>query len=126
VSPSGRTAQLFGITFPSGATGTWLETFEPNNPDAGVTGTQLPFAPAGTALLDRVMAVRSFGGGLVVSAPAGVRADVLDPSGAVLESLPLANGAGTGSLANPAAASRVRILDGAGGVVAETAIIQAD
>jgi hypothetical protein len=119
---SGRQAQLFGITFPSGATGMWLETFVANNPDIGVMGLELPFAPAGTALLDRVIAVRAIGG-LVVSAPSGVRADVLDASGTVLDSLPLANGAGTGALTNPDASTSVRIVDGAGDVVAETPIV---
>jgi hypothetical protein len=122
---SGRNAQLFGITFPSGATGMWLETFVPTNPDVGVMGVDLPFAPAGTALLDRVFAARTLGG-LVVTAPSGVRADVLDASGAVLESLALTNGGGTGDLADPQSAASVRILDDTGAIVASTEIFRVD
>lgn len=123
--PLGRWARIFGVTFPSGATGMWLETFVPDDPDAGVIGTTLPFAPAGTALLDRVLAAETLGG-LVVSAPSGVRAEVLDASGAVLESLPLTNGAGTGNLSSPPSAASVRILDGTGAVVASTEIIRVE
>ena len=122
---SRHSAELVGITFPSGATGMWLTTYEPGNPDSGLTGTQLPFAPAGTDLLDRVVAVRALGG-LVVSAPSGARADVMDASGAVVDSLPLVDGAGTGELADPRAAASVRIVDGAGGVVAEVPIEAVD
>jgi hypothetical protein len=115
---SRHSVELLGITFPSGATGLWLTTFEPADPDDGTTGTQLPHAPAGTDLLERVVAVRT-AGGLVVSAPSGIRVDVLDASGVVLESLPLTGGAGTGALADPAAAVDFRVVDGAGNVVAE-------
>ena len=116
-----RSAALVGVTFPSGATGMWLATYDPRNPGAGSVHLTLPSGPAGTDLLDRVVAVGE-GGGLVVSAPDGVRADVLDASGAVLESLPMVDGAGTWPLRDPEAASSVRIVDEAGDTVAELPI----
>jgi hypothetical protein len=116
-----RSAVLVGVTFPSGATGMWLATYDPRNPGAGSVHILLPFGPAGTDLLDRVVAVGE-GGGLVVSAPDGVRADVLDTSGSVLESLPMVDGAGTWPLRDPEAASSVRIVDEAGDTVAELPI----
>jgi hypothetical protein len=116
-----RSAALVGMTFPSGATGMWLATYDPRNPDAGSVHIELPFGPAGTDLLDRVVAVGE-GGGLVVSAPDGVRADVLDASGALLESLPMVDGAGTWPLSDPEAAASVRIVDEAGDTVAELPI----
>jgi hypothetical protein len=61
-------------------------------------------------------------GGLVVTAPVGVRVDVLDASGALVESHPLRDGAGTADLAAPDASVTARIVDAAGGVVAETSI----
>ncbi len=107
-----RVGELVGITFPSGATGLWLTTYGSDNPDTGdnsVTGIQLPFGPAGTDLLDRVVAVRT-DGGLVVSAPSGVRADVLDAAGSVVDTVPLREGGGTGPLTDSTGTS-VRILD---------------
>jgi hypothetical protein len=116
-----RAAELVGITFPSGATGLWLTTYEPTNPDSGMTGLELPFGAAGTDLLDRIVAAETLGG-LVVSAPDGVRADVLDARGAVLQTVPLSDGAGTGQLSDPTASSKVRIVDASGDVVAEVPI----
>jgi hypothetical protein len=116
-----RSAYLLGITFPSGATGLVLTTYQPGNPAGGSTGSELPYAAAGTDLLDRVV-VAGVSGGLLVSAPDGVRADVLDAAGTVLQSVPLTSGAGTGDLADAPAAATVRIVDRAGNVVAETPI----
>ncbi len=118
---SRHSVELLGITFPSGATGLWLTTYEPADPDEGMMGTQLPYAPAGTDLLDRVVAVRTIGG-LVVSAPSGVRFDVVDASGVAVQSIPLIDGSGTGALNDPATAEGFRIVDGAGDVVAEGSI----
>ena len=118
-----RVGELVGITFPSGATGLWLTTYGSDNPDTGdnsVTGIQLPFGPAGTDLLDRVVAVRT-DGGLVVSAPSGVRADVLDAAGSAVDTVPLREGGGTGPLTDSTGTS-VRIVDGSGNVVAEAPI----
>ena len=106
-----QAGQLVGITFPSGATGVWLTTYEPGNPDSGTMGYEPMFAAAGTDVIDRVVAVRTLGG-LLVSAPFGVRADVLDVDGTVLESLPLTQGAGTGDLSDSPSAVTVRIVDG--------------
>ena len=116
-----RSAALVGVTLPSGATGMWLTTYDPRNPGGGSVQIDLPFGPAGTDVLDRVVAVGE-AGGLVVSAPDGVRADVLDSSGAVLESLPMVDGSGTWPLRDPQAASSVRIVDEAGDAVAEVLI----
>jgi hypothetical protein len=120
----GHAVELVGLTFPSGATGMWLRIYQPTNPDRGLTGVQLPFAPAGTDLLDRVVAFRTHGG-LVVSAPEGARADVLDAAGTLLESVPLTAGGGAAPLTEPVGAS-VRIVDADGGVVAEVPIEQVD
>ena len=113
-----RSAVLVGVTLPSGSTGMWLVTYDPRNPEIGFVQITLPAGPAGTDPLDRVVAVAE-GSGLVVSAPDGVRADVLDASGAVLESLPMVDGSGTWPLPEPEAAFAVRIVDEAGDVVAE-------
>jgi hypothetical protein len=113
---------LYGMTHPSGATSTWLITYAPDRPDAGATTMQFPPAPAGTALLDRVIAVEAMAG-ILVSAPSGVAAQVLDASGAVLTTVPLERGAGTASSVGAPAGTTVRILDADGGVVAETQLV---
>jgi hypothetical protein len=116
-----RSAALVGATFPSGATGVWLATYDPRHPDGGSVQIELPFDAAGTELLDRVVVIGE-ADGLVVSAPDGVRADVLGASGAVVESLPLMEGAGTAPLEEPEGARSVRIVDDNGGTVAEVPI----
>ncbi len=97
------TTELTGITFPSGATTMLLVTYAPQGPYT-LEGTnltiELPIEPAGTPLLDRVVAL-GLDGGLAVTAPDGVEAEVLDGDGAVLETLPLQNGGGIGPLARP-------------------------
>jgi hypothetical protein len=117
----GQYGELYGMTHPSGATSTWLLTYAPALPDHGAQIYEGPLAPAGTALLDRVIAVRAMNG-LLVSAPAGVGAQVLDTAGAVLTTVPLEGGAGTGSLDEPAAAASVRIVDGDGDVLGEAPV----
>ncbi len=115
-------AWLLGLTFPSGATGLVIEAERAPLGDGSITGYSytLPFEPAGTALLDRVVVVRVLGG-VVVSAPAtAVTAEFHDPQGTVLGSLPLDQGAGTGPL--PFAAETARLLTGDGSVVAEVPI----
>jgi hypothetical protein len=62
--------------------------------------------------------------GLLVSAPDGAEAEVLDRAGVVLTTIPLTQGAGTGPMNNPAA-SKVRILDAAGNVVGEGPLTRA-
>ena len=105
-----------------------LVTYAPQGPYTleGMNITvELPIEPAGTPLLDRVAAV-GLDGGLAVTGPDGVEAEVLDGDGAALETLPLQNGGGIGPLAHPDEAHRVRVLDTDGGVVAEAEIIRVD
>jgi hypothetical protein len=120
---SDNTAVLVGVTLPSGASLTAWMTYrgEPNSAE-GVSGTygMMRPAPAGTPLLERVIAVPAAGSpALVVSGPsAGVTAEVLDGTGALLATLPLVDGAGTGPHA-PRPAASVRIRDADGAVIAE-------
>jgi hypothetical protein len=117
--------QLIGATFPSGATIAWIETYSTERPGEGASLWELPGGPAGTALLDRVLAVRVLGG-LMVSAPSGVSAQAVDARGTVLATIPLRQGGGAGPLVNAGGATRVRVLDAAGGVVVETPITEPD
>lgn len=80
--------ELYGVTHPSGATELWVVTYASEQPEAGGQWFNVPPAPAGTALLDRVIAVRELDG-LLVSAPAGARAEVLDASGNVIAEAPI-------------------------------------
>jgi hypothetical protein len=118
VARGGRSGVLMGMTFPSGATGTWVGTWVSGNPDAGVSIYDISIEPAGTPLLDQVIAVRAMVG-VMVSSPSGVAAQVLDAEGTVLDTLPLVDGAGTGPLSEAGAARTVRLLDARGAVVAE-------
>ena len=116
-------AWLVGVTFPSGATGVQLEAETAEGTGMAGYSYRLPHGPAGTALLDRVVVVRALGG-ILVSAPAtAVTAEVLDARGAVLGSLPLEQGAGTGPLAADATTARLVAADGT--VVAEVPIERA-
>jgi hypothetical protein len=117
----GQYGVLIGMSFPSGATGTWLMTYTPADPQATSMRAELPHAPAGTALLDRVIAVRAMAG-VLVSAPTGARAEVLDATGTVRDTIPLLNGSGTGPLSSPDAATTVRVLDSRGVLVGETSL----
>jgi hypothetical protein len=117
----GQYGELYGMTHPSGATSTWLLTYPPGRSESGTTIHELPPAAAGTALLDRVIALRAMAG-LMVSAPAGVRAQLLDAAGVVLGEFPLVGGAGTGGPDGGAGATTVRILDGGGDVLAEAPV----
>jgi hypothetical protein len=120
-----RYGELYGMTHPSGATTTWLMTYSTGGPDTGVTSMQFSSAPAGTALLDRVIAVQA-DAGVLVSAPAGVQAQVLDAAGAVLVTVPLERGAGTAPYNGRQEGVTVRVLDGAGDVLAETTLTGMD
>jgi hypothetical protein len=112
---------LLGMTFPSGATGLWLMTYDADDVRTISSITELGFQRAGGELLDQVFAVR-FPAGFLVSAPSGVRADVLDENGALLGGLALTDGAGGGTVPQPYDARSVRILDAAGDVVGEAQI----
>ena len=116
-SRTGQYGELYGMTHPSGATELWLVTYLPSRADSGSQIFRFPPAPVGQALMDRVIAVSAMAG-LLVSAPEGGEAQVLDPSGAVLTTIALTQGAGTGPMNDPLA-SKVRILDAAGNVVGE-------
>jgi hypothetical protein len=115
----GTYGELYGFTFPSGAIDIWAVTYTPGRTDTSSQQFELTL-PAGEALLDRVIAVQ-VSAGLMVSAPAGVTAEALDASGAVLTTVLLDRGAGTGPLNDPRAVT-VRVRDAAGAVVAEVPI----
>ena len=123
-APGGQYGELYGMTHPSGATEIWLTTYLPSRADAGFAVSRFPPAPVGQALMERVVAVSAMAG-LLVSAPEGAEAQVLDRAGAVLTTIALTQGAGVGPMNHPDA-SRVRILDAAGGVVAEGPVTRAD
>jgi hypothetical protein len=118
----GTYGELYGMTHPSGATSTWVVTYSPADPDSGSSLATFPPAPAGTALLDRVLAVQAMAG-LLVSAPDGVEAQVVDDSGAVLLTVPLERGAGTAPFNDQRYGRTVRILDATGAVLAETPLV---
>src|SRR3569833_3893669 len=109
VGDAGDQAELVGATLPSGATVAWLAVagIGPGVPLIRVVRTAP--APAGTALLDRVIAVPAGwavsrlplppgsgpAGWLVVSAPrAGTTAEALAVNGQRLAAFPLVAGAG--------------------------------
>ena len=110
--------ELYGMTHPSGATTTWLISYSPGNRSGGVTTMMSPAVPAGTSLLDQVVAVQALAG-VIVSAPTGARAEVLDADGGLLVGVPLDQGAGTAPYNGQREAASIRILDGAGNVVTE-------
>ena len=114
---TGQYGELYGMTHPSGATEIWLVTYVRSRADASAQIFRFPPAPVGQALMDRVIAVSAMAG-LLVSAPEGVQAQVLDPAGTMLTTIPLTQGAGTGPMNDPAA-SKVRVLDAAGNVVGQ-------
>ena len=129
VAPGSTTsAVLVGVTFPSGATTTHLVVHWGSS--EGMTSMNvLPDpAPAGTALLDRVIAIAT-PNALVVSGPsAGVTAEAYRADGTLLTAVPLDEGAGLAPLAPPspsiAPLATVRILDAGGGLVAEVPVEQ--
>jgi hypothetical protein len=112
------------VTFPSGATAAYVGTDESEGGSVeGYVGTT-SIAPGGTALADRVFAVR-LADVLVVSGPrAGVVAEVRTATGALLSALPLSDGAGAGQLPDPAGRS-VRILDLSGALVGSAPVEEA-
>ncbi|MCV2490072.1 hypothetical protein OF117_11935 [Geodermatophilus sp. YIM 151500] len=128
--PGESSVALLGVTFPSGATGAWLASYTVRGGtspvDAG--GTSLSwyataFAPAGTPVDDRLLAVPVDGSWLVVSGPQeAVAAEVVDRRGTVVGVLPLRSGAGSGALPEgvllPVEDRSVRLLDAGGSVVA--------
>ena len=120
---------LFGMTFPSDATGVWLLSYERDRQGWNSTLGRLPHAPAGTALGDRLVSVPSDGVRIVIAAPGGaVRAQVLSDEGEELGSVDLVDGGYVGPVPGGAfapstnGAATVRALDASGAVVAEEPI----
>jgi hypothetical protein len=119
-------AVLIGLTFPSGATGVWLLTYE-KKPDGWSSRLgRLPHAPAGTSVEERLVAVPVDGAHLALHAPAAaVRAQVLTAEGTVLGSVDLVDGGYVGEVPGDTfapgtdGAAAVRALDAEGRTVAE-------
>ena len=123
----GGAAVLVGATMPSGATVASLSIEGGSGDPIGGRLSTTP-APAGRALLDRLVAVwaapravtaRPYGTGtIVISGPrAGTVVEALGADGRTLTSAPLAEGAGVVAL--PAVSIAVRIRDARGVVLAE-------
>ena len=119
-------AVLLGLTFPSGATGTWLLSYEITEHGGSSSLGRLAHAPAGTALEDRLVAMPASAGYLALRAPDGaVRAEVLTEGGEVLGTVQLTDGSSVGEVPGGTfapstdGAARVRALDASGDVVAE-------
>jgi hypothetical protein len=117
---------LLGMTFPSGATGVWLLTYELSEYGGSSSVARLPHAPAGTALEDRLVSVPAGGHQIALHAPeSAVRAEVLTAEGAVLGSVELLDGSYVGEVPGGSfapstdGAATVRALDATGSVVAE-------
>jgi hypothetical protein len=131
VGPGSRTsALLVGVTFPSGATTVSLSTQWGIHEQAmtNSTATVEP-APAGTPLLDRLIAVATSNVVAVSGPSTGVTAQLYGADGTLVTTLPLVDGAGMGLLVPPSATpaprlSTVRVLDGQGAVVAESPVEQ--
>jgi hypothetical protein len=124
VGGAGDQAVLVGATLPSGATVAWLGVAGSGPGDPVIRVVRTVPAPAGTALLDRVIAVPAGWavsrlplppgsgppGWLVVSGPrAGTTAEALDADGDLLASFPLVAGAGVGAV--PPGTAGIRVLD---------------
>jgi hypothetical protein len=118
---------LVGVTFPSGATTTSFAVYWGPD-DGGMTTTSMALdpAPAGTALLDRLIAIAS-STVVTVSGPfAGVTAELYRDDGALYMTVPLVDGAGSAPRA-PSSGGRittVRVLDADGNVLAESTVEQ--
>ncbi|UOX99813.1 hypothetical protein [Blastococcus sp. PRF04-17] len=120
------TSALIGVTLPSGATAALVIGYHPYTGAAGSSQVSTlniaAPAPPGTNLLDRVIAVNGAemdGDWIAVSAPrSGVVAELLLEDGTVVGTIPLENGAGSGSLPyGPPLPQHVRVLDADGAVV---------
>jgi hypothetical protein len=135
VGDTGDRAILVGATMLSGATVAWLGVGGPGHASLRTVAT-LP-APAGTAVLDRVVAAPAGWavsrlplppgdgppGWLVISAPrTGTTAQVLDPGGDPLATLPLVAGAGVAPV--PPGTTTVRVLDADGAEVSRSPVAE--
>jgi hypothetical protein len=137
VGDSGDQAVLVGVTMPTGATVAWLGVAGdgPGHPLIRVVRT-VP-AAAGTALVDRVIAVpvgwavsrlplppgAGPPGWLVISGPrAGTTAEILSTAGKRVAVLPLVGGAGVGPV--PSDTAGVRVLDASGAALGQAPLAQ--
>jgi hypothetical protein len=125
----GERIVLFGATFPSGATGAWLLTYQLRADGWDSSLGRLPHAPAGTPLEDRLIAVPVDGFRLALAAPEGaVRAEVLTTRGEVIGGVDLDGGSYVGEVPGGSfapgtgGAAKVRALDAAGRTLAEVPI----
>lgn len=132
VEPGSRTSVLLvGVTFPSGATTAQLSTYWRAVATEGgtTTSTSLDPAPAGAALLDRLIAVATSTTVTISGPSTGVEAQFYAADGTLVTTVPLVDGAGIGPLLPPSATpaprlATVRVLDGQGAVVAESPVEQ--
>jgi hypothetical protein len=88
----GKRIILFGLTFPSGATGVWLQTVD-QDPDgwSNMLG-RLPHAPAGTPLDERLVAAdvgEVPGGSFPLRTDGGLSVRALDASGHTVAEAPV-------------------------------------
>jgi hypothetical protein len=117
---------LVGATFPSGATTVAQVIIWGSSDSASGLASQVALtevAPAGTELLDRVLAVPSSVPGaylLTVSGPtAAVLAEAYSLDGSLIMRLPLTAGAGTTAVTAPMDGLTVHLFDGRGSLLAE-------
>jgi hypothetical protein len=137
VGDLGDQAVLVGATLPSGATVAWLGVVGAGPGDPLIRIVPTVPAAAGTALLDRVLAVPAGWavsrlplppgdgppGWLVISGPrTGTAAQVLGPQDDLLATLPLVDGAGVGPV--PPGTTTVRVLDADGAEVGRAPVAQ--
>ena len=124
---SSTSAILVGVTFPSGATTTHLTTYW--GASGGMTSESFwaEPAPAGTALLDRIIAVASSNALTVSGPPEGAMVEVYLADGTPFTTMPLVAGTGIGPLPPPGPPrspeiARIRILDAKGSFVTEAPV----
>jgi hypothetical protein len=120
---STTTVVLVGVTFPSGATATHLMTYWGGPESMSSMSVMRDPVPAGTALLDQVIAIATTNA-LTVSAPSrGAVAETYRTDGTLLTTVPLVDGVGIVPLAPPTAdLATVRVLDARGALVAEVPV----
>jgi hypothetical protein len=119
---STTTVVLVGVTFPSGATATHLSTYWGGSEGMTSMTVMSDPVPAGTALLDQVLAIATTNS-LTVSGPTtGSVAEAYRADGTLLTMVPLTDGWGVVPLAPMADLATVRVLDARGSLVAEVPV----
>jgi len=119
---SGLSGALVGITLPSGATAVGMNTYRPfdgTNPTNNELGGNMAPMPAGTALLDRLIAVYSWRSVIVSGPESAAVAEVLR-NGDVVSTFGLVDGAGTGPCPEDPTGVTVRFRTADGTVLGET------